>query len=306
MFSLIIAVHNGAATLPRTLNALSRIHHPACGLEIIAVDNASTDQTREILESHATNLAMTILVEPRQGKSFALNTGIGHASGDFIVFTDDDVVPDPEWLTAYLDAAERHLDVGIFAGQVRHEWEALPPPWLKYLADIGKSYGGTPVDLKEQTISSGAIKGCNLMVRRSTLAHTRFSEVAGVNFSAEAPSSGGEDTLFARELAKPDNDILFVPRACVRHIVRAHEVGIRPVFSRYVRIGGSCPIDAKGSITIFGYPGWGLRQAASEAAICLLWLMRGKSEKAALRMIYFAKTLGGLGAGRRLRSMKTK
>ena len=304
MFSLIIAVHNGAATLPRMLNALSRTHHPSCGLEIIAVDNASTDQTREILESHLPDLPMTILEEPRQGKSFALNTGIAHARGDFIVFTDDDVVPDPNWLIAYQDAAERHGDIGLFAGQVRHLWEKPPPPWLRYLAEIGKSCGGTPMDLEEQIISSGEIKGCNLMVRRSTLADTRFSELAGVNFSIDALSSGGEDTLFAKEVGKPGECILFVPEACVKHIVQTHEIGIWPVFSRYVRIGCSFPIEAKGSISLLGYPGWGLRQAVSETVTCLLWLMRGKSQNAALGMIHLAKTLGGLSAGRRISSMK--
>ncbi len=304
MISLILATHNGAATLPRTLSSLSRIVHPSQGLEIITVDNASTDQTRQILESYLNSLPLTILGEPRQGKSFALNTGIDHAKGDFIVFTDDDVIPEVNWLTAYLDAAERHADVGIFAGQVRHKWEAQPPPWLTYLADIGKSFGGTPVGLEEQKISPGAIKGCNLMVRRSTLAHTRFSEQAGVNFSVETPASGGEDTLFAREIAKRANGILFVPEACVRHIVRANQVGVRPVFSRYFRIGGTCPIEAKGGITIVGYPAWGLRQASTEAAQCFLWLMRGNSERAALGMTHLAKTLGGLSKGRKIRSTK--
>ncbi len=304
MLSLILAIHNGAATLPRTLSALTRIALPSEGLEIIAVDNASTDQTGDILETYMARLPMTVLHEPRQGKSFALNTGIEHAKGDFLVFTDDDIIPEVNWLTAYMDAAERHPGIGIFAGQVRHEWDAPPPRWLKHLAGVGKSYAGTPIDMGEQTVSPGAVKGNNLMIRRSTMAHTRFAENSGVNFCGEGQSTGGEDTLFAKEIAALGNDILFVPDACIRHIVRANQVGIRPVFSRYLRIGATLPIEAKEGIKILGYPAFGLRLAFIQAAKCLSWLVRGRSEEAAIYMVHLAKTLGGLSEGHKIRSAK--
>lgn len=304
MLSLILAIHNGAETLPRTLSALTRLAQPSEGLEIIAVDNASTDQTSEILASYASKLAMTVLYEPRQGKSFALNKGIEHAKGDFIVFTDDDIIPEVNWLTAYMDAVKRHPGIGIFAGQVRHEWDSPPPPWLKYLASVGKSYAGTPIDMGEQTVVASAVKGANLMVLRSTMAQTRFAENAGVNFCGQGQSTGGEDTLFAREIAAGDNDIVFVPDACIRHIVRANQVGIKPVFARYLRIGGTFPIEANEGISILGYPAWGLLRAFTHATKCLLWLARGKSEEAALYMVHFAQTLGGLREGHKIRSAR--
>jgi len=304
MLSLILAIHNGAGTLPRTLTALTRLVQPSEALEIIAVDNASTDQTVELLESYMGRLPMTIVHEPRQGKSFALNKGIEHARGDFIIFTDDDIIPEVNWLTAYMDVAKRYPGIGVFAGQVRHEWEAPPPHWLKHLANIGKSYGGTPMDLGEQTVPAGTVKGCNLMVRCSTMAKTRFSETSGVNFCGKGPSPGGEDTLFAKEMAALGNSILFVPDACVRHIVRAREVGIRPVFSRYMRIGGTLPIVSKEGIEFFGYPAFGVRLAFSQAVKCLSWLVRGRSDEAAIYMVHLAKTLGGLREGRKIKNAK--
>lgn len=304
MLSLILAIHNGAETLPRTLDAFTRLAPLSDGLEIIAVDNASTDQTVDILESYMGRLPMTVLHEPRQGKSFALNKGIDHANGNFIVFTDDDIIPEVNWLTAYMDAAEHNASIGIFAGQVRHEWDAPPPHWLKYLASVGKSYGGTPSNMGQQIVSSGAVKGCNLMVRRSTLGQTRFAETSDVNFCGEGHSSGGEDTLFAKEIAARNLGILFVPDACVRHIVRTNEIGVKPVFSRYLRIGSTQPIEAKGGIAIMGYPAYGLRQAFSQAASCLSCSIRGKSEEAATHMVHLAKTLGSLRAGRRIKGSR--
>lgn len=153
-------------------------------------------------------------------------------------------------------------------------------------------------------MSSGAVKGFNLMVRPTTMAQIRFAEDPGVNFRGQGISTGGEDTLFAREIADRSNGILFVPKACVRHIVRGNQVGVIPVFSRYMRIGGAQPIEAKGGMTMLGYPVWGLRQAVSHGAKCLAWLVRGRSKEAAVHMVRLASTLGGLREGHRLRNLK--
>jgi hypothetical protein len=69
-----------------------------------------------------------------------------------------------------------------------------------------------------------------------------------------------------------------------------------------MRIGGTLPIVSKEGIIIFGYPAFGLRLAFSQAAKCLSWLVRGRSEEAAVYMIHLAKTLGGLREGRKIRS----
>lgn len=300
MVSLILAVHNGASTLARTLSAFTRLTQPSEGLEIIAVDNASTDDTAGILEAYTSKLPLTVLYEPRQGKSFALNRGIERANGNFIVFTDDDIIPEANWLTAYLEAAKRHPSSVIFAGQVRHEWDAPPPGWLKYLADEGLSYGGTHLDMEEQIVSAGLVKGCNLMVLRSVITQTRFPETPGVNFCGEGRSKGGEDTAFAKEVASQGNGIIFVPSACVRHIVRANQVSLRPVFSRYVRIGGNLPIEATDGIKIFGYPSFGLRRALSQGVKFLFWLVLGRRKEGAVNVVQLAMTIGGLREGRKL------
>ncbi len=54
--TVVMATHNGAPTLPLTLEALKRVEAPAAGLEIIAVDNASSDGTRDLLARAAAEL----------------------------------------------------------------------------------------------------------------------------------------------------------------------------------------------------------------------------------------------------------
>src|ERR1044072_5780847 len=76
-FSVIIATYNRAEELPKTLDSLKglNVSEP---WEVIVVDNNSSDNTREIVESYAQSFPVPLryLMEREQGRSAALNTGI--------------------------------------------------------------------------------------------------------------------------------------------------------------------------------------------------------------------------------------
>lgn len=237
MISVILATHNGEETLPLTLEALSAVRLPDSGVEFIAVDNASNDGSARILRGFQERLPLSVLFEPRPGKSFALNRALQQAQGDLIVFTDDDVIPSQGWLEAYAWAAQEHPDVSLFAGQVRHFWQKKPPQWLERLAAEGRSFAGTPVSLSPGPVRLGLFKGLNFMVRRASLDAVRFCEDAGVNFTGTFTSAGGEDTRLIYELLQQGEKSWYVPDACLQHIVRPHQVGVQPVLQRYFRIG---------------------------------------------------------------------
>lgn len=297
MISIIMASHNGGATLPLTLEAFRGIAPPAGGFEIIAVDNASSDGTRDILEQYRDRLPLTVLSEPRRGKSFALNQGIGTARGDLVVGEDDDILPDPQWLEAYRQAAARHPTVDLFAGQVRHHWQKPPPQWLLRLAEEGRSYAGTPAGEPEGPVGAIFFKGVNFMVRRSVTEAVRFSERPDVNFAGTTVSAGGEDTAFVKEALSRGHKARYVPDACVRHIVRPAQVGIRPVFQRYLRIGRSMTLsdpdqfDPEGA-RILGYPRYLFRTVPRDALRALGYWVSGDSHAAASELIGVAMTCG--------------
>lgn len=297
MITVIIATYNGEATLARTLDAMARLTPPADGHEIIVVDNASTDGTAAIVADFAARLPLTALHEPRRGKAHALNTGIAAARGDLLVFTDDDVLPDPDWLPAYRAAADSHPDQRVFVGQVRHDWAAPPPHWLERLGAAGMSYGGTPMDRAEGPVSWLSAKGANMAVPRHHMGATRFRTDDKTNFVG--PKSGGEDCWFARDVSA--GKVWYVPQARLKHMVRQHEIGVLPVFRRYVRIGMASynyhvtaeetPIDTR---CVMGVPVGLLGRMLRAAAGGFYRLARGDSEAAARRMLSFALDLGHL------------
>jgi glucosyl-dolichyl phosphate glucuronosyltransferase len=130
--TVLICTYNRAALLAETLAALAAGHAPErCDLEILVVDNNSADATRDVVDRAAADSPVPIryVMERRQGKSYALNRGLGEARGDIIALTDDDVLPAPDWLVRIIDAFRTHDIVFVF-GKVLPRWEIPPPPEL--------------------------------------------------------------------------------------------------------------------------------------------------------------------------------
>lgn len=295
--SVLLASHNGARTLPKTLDAFTKLHVPDGGVEFIAIDNASTDKTREILDSYVETLPLSVHTEPRPGKSFALNLAIKKAQGTFIVFTDDDVIPCVDWLLQYLAAAEAHPEASVFAGQVRHHWERTPPPWLARLASEGRSFAGTPSDQEDGPGSLALAKGLNLMVRRHVCEKIAFCERPGLNWTGERSSQGGEDTDFVRQCLDKGYKLWFTSKAINHHIVRKEQIGLVPVLRRYFRIGGAIALSGKAIRkkkvpTLLGYPRYLFRRTLADLATVTLEWLRGRQYNAANRLIDVAITWG--------------
>src|SRR5437899_2703201 len=100
--TVVICTWNRARLLDRTLTAMRRLRIPeATQWELLVVNNNCTDDTDEVIEKHLTHLPIRRLVEPEQGHSNARNRALTVATGDLILWTDDDVEVDPEWLLAY-------------------------------------------------------------------------------------------------------------------------------------------------------------------------------------------------------------
>jgi len=101
-FSVVIATKDRAALLAAALASL-RAQEGAPEFELVVVDNGSSDATPDVARAHGAVYAF--VAEPNRGK--ARNAGIARATGDAIVFVDDDVVTPPHFLAAH---AKAHRD----------------------------------------------------------------------------------------------------------------------------------------------------------------------------------------------------
>ena len=112
--SVVINTYNRARTLPATLAAMAWQRHPR--FEVIVVNGPSTDATEEVLACHAGRIRIARC--PDANLSMSRNIGLAMAAGDIVAYTDDDAVPEPDWLDAlcgpYADPA-----VGAVGGFIR-------------------------------------------------------------------------------------------------------------------------------------------------------------------------------------------
>ncbi len=103
--SVVIPAFNHAESLGRLLNALRHSQVPAGGMEVIVVDDGSSDHTADV----ALHAGVHHIWQKNAGTAAARDRGWRAARGDVIVFFDDDVLPDPD-AVALLSAALEHAD----------------------------------------------------------------------------------------------------------------------------------------------------------------------------------------------------
>lgn len=283
MINVLLSTYNGSRTLPLMLESFLDLKVPEGGWKVFVVNNASTDSTADILKSYLDRLPLVLLSDPTPGKNHALNSAIPHLDGDLILFTDDDIVPDKNWLLELEKAASEHPEINVFAGQVRHHWMKKPPKWLEQLAADGMSYAGTPIDRIEGAIRPYEIKGANFMIRRELLNDHAF--LVGVGPDGTANYVSGSETDFLSRLDAAGYQMHFLPRAKINHIVKPEQIGAKPVLKRYFRLGrGSYRRESSFSeasdqyvTTLFGYPRFMIRTLLSKSWKGLAQLLTGDS-----------------------------
>lgn len=131
--SIITITYNSAATLPRTLESV--LHQTYPDIEHILVDGASSDGTRELIETYAAqHQNARCISEPDEGIYHAINKGIRMATGDIIgLLHSDDVLYSPDSIGQIVAAIERQKaevvygDLQYCAGEkVVRQWRSNP------------------------------------------------------------------------------------------------------------------------------------------------------------------------------------
>jgi glucosyl-dolichyl phosphate glucuronosyltransferase len=126
-----ICTFNRAESLRRTLDSLVAMRVPNdLAWEIVIVNNNSKDHTDNVINEYVGRLPVRREFELRSGKCNALNRVIDVAKGDYILWTDDDVVVDVCWLIAYVEAFQRWPEAAVFGGRITPRYEAPVPKWI--------------------------------------------------------------------------------------------------------------------------------------------------------------------------------
>ncbi len=227
--SVVVATRNRAASLDRLLRGLAA-QREAPWFEVIVADNGSSDDTAAVVYRTASVMNVQHVLEPRPGKGRALNAALRVATGTLLVFTDDDIQPDPHWLAAWHAASSTFPDIDVFGGRVTVDRHTVPD-WVQ------RSHNLMGLLTSEHDGTAGLYGfgrypfGPNMAVRRRRLVgiEAPYPEDMGPGTSIPV----GDESAFLMRLSAPGaTDRRYVPEAVVSHEVEADNVAFRSALSR--------------------------------------------------------------------------
>lgn len=148
--SVIVPCHNEAEVIDRCLNSVKAQDYPHDKLEIIVVDDGSTDDTADRVEEHVNGThvydgngngvfrlrgvpikvgpfsgSLELIKNGHHGKAYALNAGIQASTGEIVVNIDSDVVLAPRAIRNIACAFVRRPEMGAATGNIEVDWEML-------------------------------------------------------------------------------------------------------------------------------------------------------------------------------------
>ena len=191
MLSVVLATRDRAGRLRRTLDALLCLQQPREGWHLVAVDNGSRDSTPAVLADYRARLPMTVLREPRPGRSAALNAAIPDIRGGHVLFLDDDIEPQCDWLARHAAAAASAPDYAVFGGRIEPQWEAEPPRWVRDWVDHALCYGAH-ADLADGPCPFYLVFGGNMAMRAEVFRR-------GLRFNPAYGPTGGRNYVIGCE-----------------------------------------------------------------------------------------------------------
>lgn len=118
-YSIVICTYNGQNTISQAIDAILSLHlYDTHVKEVLIVDNASTDKTKEIIEEYVQRESkVKYIYESKPGLSNARRRAV-EASGDWVIYVDDDNVLNWDWLDVLEEITASHYDVGVINGAV--------------------------------------------------------------------------------------------------------------------------------------------------------------------------------------------
>ncbi len=185
--------------------------------EIIVADNGSCDDTAFVLARFAQLLPLKSIYTPLPGKSRSLNSALCLAKGDLILFTDDDIVPQPDWLIRWLDGVSRHQCSRVYGGRILIDPSTVPG-WIMDSGNLQEMLLSLH-DLGEEDMTYPVNRypiGPNMAVHRDAIVESgaRWPENLGPGTAVPL----GDERAFLCQISKPeDTDRLYLASVAVTH-----------------------------------------------------------------------------------------
>jgi GT2 family glycosyltransferase len=231
--SAIIATSRRAELAIRSLRSLLANDYP--NLEAVVVDQDPQHRLESLIQSAFPGESRLVYVWVEgENLSRARNAGVSRATGDILVFLDDDAIASPGLITAYAAAFDGTQPLaGAIAGRLDPDFEVPRPEWLteEALQLLGIYQDGSEFHpMRDDHLPMGA----NFAVPRVLFDSCGpFDERLGYSYSRRQSMLAGEDSLLSLRIKRAGNRLYHVPAAVARHRIAAAKLRFSYLLRRY-------------------------------------------------------------------------
>jgi glycosyltransferase involved in cell wall biosynthesis len=220
-FSVIVPTYQRLESLGRCLDALAAQDIGRDRFEVVVVNDGGADSPRDTVERYRGSLDVRLIEQANAGPAAARNAGAAVARGEYLVFTDDDCLPDSRWLSALSESAARHPGCGV-GGRVDNALnDGIYSHASQQLIDFLYGYYNEP-----------DAPGRFFITSNHAVPTARFRELGG--FDVTFPLAAAEDRDLCDRWREQGGAIVYDDRAVVHH---AHPLGLRSFCRQHFNYG---------------------------------------------------------------------
>lgn len=272
-----ICTWNRCNLLDQTLEAMHHLHVPKeMDWEILVVTNNCTDDTEKVIAKHVKELPLRQVEERKQGHSHARNCALDHTDANWVVWTDDDVLVEPQWLSSFHETCQRFPEANAMGGPIDPWFPQEPDPDLLAAFPVlrfgfcGIDHGPEERELRPEE----DIWGANMAYRMDRLGKLRFNPDLG---RKQNTLVSGDDLEFLARVRATGARVVWSPKMRLKHYVEPKRMTLEYLCQFYEGLGttsvrsGTFPP----SRTLWGLPLWVVRKYMENSLLIPLYRCTG-------------------------------
>jgi GT2 family glycosyltransferase len=214
--SFVVPTYRRPGALRSTLAALQQVDYPSGGFEVVVVDDGSGDVTADVVgDLAAQDDRISYHAQPNSGVATARNNGAKIATGDLLIFLDDDMLVEPDHIKVHLAVREQYGDClvnghWVFSDSTRQALEQTPFGRYRMALEDDIRSRFSRVEVGQGRFEITKVTAANLGVSASA-----FDALRG--FDERFPYAGYEDQEFSHRAQQAGFRFIYDPAIRLRH-----------------------------------------------------------------------------------------
>ena len=214
-----ICTHNRAKELDLCLTTLARQKAPQETWRVLVIDNASTDETPDIVERHRLRgllPGLRSVFEKRPGLTAARQCAISETKATYVAFVDDDCHLAPDWIDQLLAAIARYPDAAAFGGCVKPSWRT---DIAKELRAHGWIFAEQPHGRHCEEGNIDSLVGAGVVLNRAALIATGWVDEPLLEDRIGLGANSGGDVEISLRLRASGGHLVYIPSMKLDHMI---------------------------------------------------------------------------------------